>query len=122
MIPEEHRPFRESHRLAIVGFARKGSPPPLSPVYYDVDGDENRPLNDEDSWQGHGSRPLGEFTLCIAVAATARMAKVIKGNALPGSARPVLEERAQSEGRVAVRVKPYSFFKTDPVGVRPSTS
>ena len=32
------------------------------------------------------------------------------GSALPESARPAMEERARSEGRVVLRVTPESYF------------
>jgi PPOX class probable F420-dependent enzyme len=144
MIPEEHRPFIESHKLAIVGFARKSGPPSLSPVYYYLDGDEIVFSTTKTRGKGMAAARQGELTLCIvdmqppfpyltifgnahadeesAAAAMIRMAEVITGNALPDAARPVMEQRAASEGRVAIRVTPTDFVKTNPVQTRPTSS
>jgi PPOX class probable F420-dependent enzyme len=138
MIPEEHRPFIESHKLAIVGFARKSGPPSLSPVYYYVDGDEIVFSTTKTRGKGMAAARQGELTLCIvdmqppfpyltifataradgetAAEAMMRMAEVITGKALPEAARPMIEQRAASEGRVAIRVTPTDFFLTRPIG------
>jgi PPOX class probable F420-dependent enzyme len=134
MIPDEHRPFIESHKLAVVGFARKSGPPSLSPVYYYMDGDEIVFSTTKTRGKGMAAARQGELTLCIvdmqppfpyltifgkarvdetaAVEAMMKMAEVISGNALPDSTRPMMEQRAASEGRVAIRVIPTDFFKT----------
>ena len=65
MIPEEHRPFIESHKLAVVGFTRKSGPPSLSPVYYYVDGDEIVFSTTKTRGKGRAVARTGELTLCI---------------------------------------------------------
>lgn len=138
MIPEEHRPFLESHKLAVVGFARKSGPPSLSPVYYYLDGDEIVFSTTRTRGKGRAVARMHELTLCIvdtsppfpyltvfgkarldeasAVDAMVKMGEIMTGNVLPASARPMIEQRAQNEDRVAVRVAPTEFFLTRPIG------
>ena len=40
-----------------------------------------------------------------------RLAEVMTGNKLPDSARPAIEQRAQAEHRVVLRVTPVSFVE-----------
>ena len=138
MIPDEHRPFLEAHKLAVVGFARKSGPPSLSPVYYYLDGDEIVFSTTKTRGKGIAAARHGELTLCVvdmsppfpyltvfgeahvdheaAVDAMMKMAEIMTGNVLPESARPMIEQRAESEGRVAIRIKPTEFFLTRPIG------
>jgi PPOX class probable F420-dependent enzyme len=138
MIPDEHRPFLESHKLAVIGFARKSGPPSLSPVYYYVDGEEIVFSTTKTRGKGRAVARAGELTLCIvdmnppfpyltvygkarvdeeaAVDAMMKMGEIMTGNVLPEAARPMMEQRAENEGRVAIRVTPTEFFLTRPIG------
>ena len=138
MIPEEHRPFLESHKLAVIGFARKSGPPSLSPVYYYLDGDEIVFSTTKTRGKGRAVARFGELTLCVvdaqppfpyltvfgkatldeaaAVDAMMKMGEIMTGNVLPDAARPMMEQRAENEGRVAVRLTPTEFFMTRPIG------
>ena len=138
MIPEEHRPFLESHKLAVIGFARKSGPPSLSPVYYYLDGDEIVFSTTKTRGKGRAVARSGELTLCVvdaqppfpyltvfgkatldeaaAVDAMMKMGEFMTGNVLPDAARPMMEQRAENEGRVAVRLTPTEFFMTRPIG------
>ena len=138
MIPDEHRPFLESHKLAVVGFARKSGPPSLSPVYYYLDGDEIVFSTTKTRGKGRAAARTGELTLCIvdaqppfpyltifgkatideaaAVDAMMKLGEIMTGNVLPDAARPMMEQRAETERRVAVRVTPTEFFMTRPIG------
>ena len=138
MIPEEHRPFLESHSLAVVGFARKSGPPSLSPVYYFVDGDEIVFSTTTKRGKGRAVARSGELTLCIidtnppfpyltvfgtakaekesAVDTMMKIGEIMTGNKLPDAARGAMEQRAEAEGRVSVRLTPTEFFSTRPIG------
>jgi PPOX class probable F420-dependent enzyme len=137
MIPEEHRQFLESHKLCVVGYARKSGPPSLSPTYYYVDGDEIVFSTTKARGKGRAAARNPELTLCIvdmnppypylmvmgharvdeagAVDAMMKVGAIMTGNAVAEAVRPMLEQRAQDEGRVAVRFTPAEFFKTQPV-------
>lgn len=137
MIPEEHRPFLESHSLCIVGFNRKSGPPSLSPTYYWLDGDEIVFSTTTVRGKGRAVARGDDLAICVldtnppfpyllvygkasadeagAVDAMMKIGAIMTGNPLPDSARPMMEQRAANEGRIAVRVTPYDFFKTTPV-------
>jgi PPOX class probable F420-dependent enzyme len=143
MIPEEHRPFLESHSLAIVGFVRKSGPPSLSPVYYIVDGDAIVFSTTTQRGKGRAVARTGELTLCIidtnppfpyltvygtatsdettAVDTMMKIGQVMTGNPLPEAARGAMQQRAETEGRVSVRVTPTEFFSTRPIGSQQPT-
>ena len=44
-----------------------------------------------------------------------RIGEAMTGRPIPEAARPALEQRAQSEGRVVIRVKPAQFVSTRPL-------
>ncbi len=48
-----------------------------------------------------------------------KIGEIMSGNKLPDSARPMMEQRAASEVRIAVRVTPFDFFKTTPIPAQP---
>jgi hypothetical protein len=140
MIPDEHRPFIESHSLCIVGYNRKSGPPSLSPTYYWLDGDEIVFSTTKKRGKGRAVARGEDLSVCIiepnppfpyllvygrarsdeagAVDAMMRIGQIMTGNPLPESARPMMEQRAKDEGRIAVRVEPYGFFKTNPIPSR----
>jgi len=137
MIPEEHRQFLEKHSLCVVGFNRKSGPPSLSPTYYWLDGDEIVFSTTKVRGKGRAVARGEDLSLCVldtnppfpyllvygkagvdeagAVDAMMRIGEIMTGNKLPEAARPVMEQRAHNEGRIAVRVAPYDFFKTTPI-------
>lgn len=137
MIPEEHRQFLESHSLCIVGFNRKSGPPSLSPTYYWLDGDDIVFSTTKVRGKGRAAARNADIALCVldtnppfpyllvygkarvdeagAVAAMMKIGGIMTGNPLPEPARAALEQRAANEGRIAVRVTPYDFFKTTPI-------
>ena len=136
MIPDEHRQFLESHNVCVVGFARKSGPPSLSPVYYHVDGDEIVFSTTKTRGKGRAVARSPELTLCIvdadppyqyltvfgrarideasALEANLKAVEIITGSPISDAMRSVLEQRAKDEGRVAIRVTPVGYFKTQP--------
>jgi PPOX class probable F420-dependent enzyme len=137
MIPEEHRQFLESHNLCVVGFARKSGPPSLSPTYYYLDGDEIVFSTTKTRGKGRAVARNPELTLCIvdtnppypylmvmghasvdeegAVNAMMKVGEIMTGNPIHEAVRPMLEQRAKDEGRIAIRFTPVDFFKTTPI-------
>ena len=144
MIPEEHRQFLEKHSLCVVGFNRKSGPPSLSPTYYWLDGDEIVFSTTKVRGKGRAVARGEDLALCVldtnppfpyllvygkatgdeagAVDAMMKIGSIMTGRDLPDGARPALEERAKSEGRISVRVTPYDFFKTTPIPAQPPKS
>lgn len=136
-IPDEHRKFLEDHKLCVVGFARRSGPPSLSPTYYYVDGDEIVFSTTKVRGKGRAAARNPEMTLCIvdmnppfpylmvmgnarvdepgAVDAMMRVGAIMTGNPVTEAVRPLLEQRAKNEGRVAIRFTPTEFFQTQPI-------
>jgi PPOX class probable F420-dependent enzyme len=131
MTPEERRQFLETHRLAVVGIPREG-PPALTPVYYALDGDEIIISTTATRVKAKAVRKDPRITLCVlgeespfpyltvygqgrietegAVDVMARIGEKMTGRPVPDSARPALEERAQREQRVVLRVTPEGYY------------
>ncbi len=128
MATAEQKAFLEKHRLAIVGLGRKAGPPHMSPVYYVMDGDDILISTTESRFKAKAVRRNPEISLCVMAeempfpylliygAATIedtdpagvmmRVGEKMSGSKLPDAARPAVEQRAEAEGRVVLRVKP----------------
>jgi PPOX class probable F420-dependent enzyme len=137
MIPDEHRQFLESHNVCVVGFARKSGPPSLSPVYYYLDGDEIVFSTTKTRGKGRAVARSPEITVCVidtsppypyltvfgrarvdeegALEANLKAVEIITGSPVNDAMRPFFEQRAKEEGRVAIRVTPVGYFKTQPI-------
>lgn len=144
MIPEEHRQFLETHSLCVVGFNRKKGPPSLSPTYYWLDGDELVFSTTKARGKGRAAARGEDLAHCVldtnppfpyllvygnasadeagAVDAMMKIGEIMTGNKLPDAARPMMEQRAHNDGRIAVRVTPYDFFRTTPIPAQPRKS
>ena len=127
----EEREFLKANRLVIVGMNRKAGPPHLTPVYCVLDGDDllmsttASRLKAKAVWRNPdvslcviGEQPPCPYLLIYgkgtieqegAVGAMMQVGARMTGNPVPESARPALEERARSEGRVVLRVRPESI-------------
>ena len=132
MTPEERRQFLESHRLAIVGAERRSSSPQLSPVYYVLDGGDILISTTAARAKTRAVRRDPRVSLCVlgeqypfpyltvygrgrienerVVDTMMRVGEKMTGNPLPESVRPAIEERAQKEQRVVLRVTPESYY------------
>jgi PPOX class probable F420-dependent enzyme len=137
MIPDEHRQFLEGHNVCVVGFARKSGPPSLSPVYYYLDDDEIVFSTTKTRGKGRAVARSPEITVCVidtnppypyltvfgsarvdedgALEANLKAVEIITGGPISDAMRSVLEQRAKDEGRVAIRVTPVGYFKTQPI-------
>ncbi len=132
MTPEERKAFLKDHRLAIVGAERKDAPPQLSPVYYVMDGDDLLISTTATRAKAKVIRRDPRVSVCVlgeqqpfpyltvygrgrietdgAVDVMMAVGGVMAGNPLPESMRPAIEQRAEKEQRVVLRVTPQSFF------------
>lgn len=127
----EEREFLKANRLVVVGLNRKAGPPHLTPVYYVLDGDDLLMSTTASRLKARAVRRNPDVSLCVigeqppfpylliygkgtieqegAVDAMMQVGARMTGNPVPESARPALEERARSEGRVVLRVRPESI-------------
>ncbi len=132
MTPEERKAFLSEHRLAIVGAERKDAPPQLSPVYYVMDGDDLLISTTATRAKAKVIRRNARVSVCVlgeempfpnltiygrgrietdgAVDVMMAVGGAMAGNPLPESMRPAIEQRAEKEQRVVLRVTPQSFF------------
>lgn len=130
MISNEQRDFLQNNRLCIVGFDRRGKPPHMSPVYYAMDGDEIVISTTASRYKAKAIKRNAQVSLCVlgeqppfpyllvsgngvveedgAVETMMKIGERMTGNPVPESARPAVEERARTEGRVVLRVRPES--------------
>jgi PPOX class probable F420-dependent enzyme len=128
MTPEEQKTFLEEHRLVIVGLAKRSRGPHMSPVYYTLDGDHILISTTAARWKAKAVRRGTAISLCVlgealpfpylllygtavieeegAAAVMRKIGERMTGNAIPDSALPAIEERAQREGRVVLRFTP----------------
>ena len=132
MTPEERKAFLSEHRLAIVGAERKDAPPQLSPVYYVMDGDDLLISTTATRAKAKVIRRNSPVSVCVlgeqppfpyltvygrgrietegVVDVMMAVGGAMAGNPLPESMRPAIEQRAEKEQRVVLRVTPQSYF------------
>jgi PPOX class probable F420-dependent enzyme len=133
----EQKTFLESHRLVVVGISRKAGPPHMSPVYYVMDGDDVLISTTASRFKAKAVRKNDDLSLCVlgeaspfpyllvygkasieehgAAQAMRKIGERMTGNPIPDAAMPAIEQRAQDEGRVVLRVKPTAFLSTVPL-------
>ncbi len=135
---EQRREFVHDHRTAIFGYNRAEHGPAMSIVYYVADDDELHVSTMAERAKakavGRGSRvslcvldeqwpPTYLQLYCDAVIETdfdavvdvmMRIAGVMAGKAMSDELRPMVEEGARAEQRVAIRLRPYATFYTPP--------
>lgn len=131
MTPEERRQFLQQHRLCVVGYERKGGPPSLSPVYYVMEGEDLLISTTASRAKAQAVRRNPDVSVCVlgeampfpyltvygsgrieeggAVDVMMKVGGAMSGNPVPEAARPAVEERARTEGRVVLRVTPHSY-------------
>ena len=132
MTPEERKEFLGTHRLAIAGLERDNRPPHLSPVYYVMDGDDLLISTTQTRVKAKLARRAGRLSLCVigeqppfpyltvsgrariedegAADLMMRVGEAMSGRPVPDSMRPAIEERAQREQRVVLRLTPEAFY------------
>jgi PPOX class probable F420-dependent enzyme len=130
--PEERKKFLEEHRLAVLGVEREGKPPHLTPVYYAFDGDQIIVSITKSRVKARLIERAGRVTLLVldesfpfdyvavmgaarleekgAVETMARIGEKMYGRPIGDDVWPQLEERAQREGRIVLRITPESYY------------
>lgn len=135
---EERKAFVKQHRTAVFGYGRKQDGPAQSIVYYVTDGDELLVSTMGARAKAKAVERLGQVSLCVldeqwpptyvvvycdakierepkaVTDLMMRIAGVMAGKQMPESVRPMVEQGAQKEGRVVVRLAPYATFCTPP--------
>lgn len=135
---EQRRAFVREHRMAVFGTNRKSDGPAQSIVYYVGDGDDLLVSTMAERAKAKAVERLGKVSLCVLdeqwppsyvvvycdarverepAAVTElmmRIAGVMAGKPMPEAVRPLVEQGAQREGRVVLRLSPYATFHTPP--------
>lgn len=137
MTPEERRQLLEESRYCVVSYNRKSGPPAQSPVYYVLDGDDLLISTTATRAKGRVFSKPREVSVCVlsekphpsppyvtiygtgtietegAVDLMMRIGHVMRGEPVPESARPAVEERAKNEQRVVLRIRPERYVDRD---------
>jgi Pyridoxamine 5'-phosphate oxidase len=136
--PEQRRVFVFEHRTAIFGYSRAQHGPAMSIVYYAVGQDELLVSTMAERAKAKVVARNPKVSLCVldeqwppsyvqvycdavietdfdfVVEVMMRIAGVMAGKPMPDEVRPMVEEGARSENRVALRLTPYATFYTPP--------
>jgi len=132
MTPEERRKFLEEHRFGVLGVERDGKPPHLTPVYYVLDGDDVIVSITRSRVKARLIEKAGRVTFCVldeqfpfdyvaingtarleddgAVDVMARIGEKMYGRPVGPEMRPMLEERAEKEVRIVLRITPEPYY------------
>jgi hypothetical protein len=138
MTPEERRQFVLDHRTAIFGYPRAEHGPAMSIVYYSAEPDEIVVSTMAERAKAKAVARNPKVSLCVldeqwppsyllvycdavldtdfdfAVDVMMRIAGVMAGQSMSEDVRPMVEEGARIEKRVALRLRPYATFYTPP--------
>ena len=129
MLSDQQKEFLNENRFCVVSYGRKSGPPAMSPVYYVLDGDDILISTQTTKDKGKVFANERDISLCILAethptpryltiygkaktepeGAADLLVQVVgkaQGNPLPDAMRPAMEAKAQSEGRVVLRVRP----------------
>jgi len=136
----QRRQFVRDHRTCIFGYGRHDHGPAMTVVYYVMDDDGDDLLISTMAARGKARAVArnGKVSVCIldekwplsyvqvygdavvdhdrALAADVltRVLGLMAGEAVPESRRPQIEQMAEDEQRVVIRVRPYATFVTPP--------
>jgi nitroimidazol reductase NimA-like FMN-containing flavoprotein (pyridoxamine 5'-phosphate oxidase superfamily) len=138
MTPEQRRQFVLDHRTAIYGYNRAQDGPAMSIVFYAADPQEIVVSTMAERAKAKALARNPKVSLCVldeqwppsylqvycdatidtdfdfVVDVMMRIAGVMAGQPMSGDVRPMVEEAARIEKRVAVRLRPYATFYTPP--------
>jgi Pyridoxamine 5'-phosphate oxidase len=138
MTPEERRQFVLDHRTAIFGYNRAQHGPAMSIVFYAAEPGEIVVSTMAERAKAKAVARNPKVSLCVldeqwppsylqvyceaqidtsfdfVVDVMMRIAGVMAGTPMSEDVRPMVEEGARVEGRVAVRLQPYATFYTPP--------
>jgi hypothetical protein len=138
MTPEQRRQFVLDHRTAIFGYGRAKDGPAMSIVYYSAQPDEILVSTMAERAKAKAVERNPKVSLCVldeqwppsylqvycdatidtdfdsVVDVMMGIASVMAGTPMSQDVRPMVEEGARMEKRVAVRLRPYATFYTPP--------
>ena len=139
MTPEERRAFVRDHRTAIFGYNRAADGPAMSIVYYVIGPDDTILVSTMAARaKAKAVARQSKVSLCVldeqwpptylqvycdaeidtdqthTVDLMMDIAGVMAGAPLDESVRSLVEEGAEQEGRVVLRLRPYATFETPP--------
>jgi hypothetical protein len=136
--PEERRQFVLDHRTAIFGYNRAKDGPAMSIVFYAATPDEIVVSTMAERAKAKAVARSSKVSLCVldeqwppsylqvyceaeietdfdqVVDVMMQIAGVMAGQPMSPDVRPMVEEGARTEKRVAVRLRPYATFYTPP--------
>jgi Pyridoxamine 5'-phosphate oxidase len=134
----ERRKFVLDHRTAIFGYNRAADGPAMSIVYYSADPEEIVVSTMAERAKPKAVMRSPKVSLCVldeqwppsylqvycdaridtdfdfVVEVMMRIAGVMAGKPISEDVRPMVEEGARAEKRVALRLRPYATFYTPP--------
>jgi PPOX class probable F420-dependent enzyme len=135
---EQRRQFVRDHRTCIFGYGRKEHGPAMTVVYYVMDGDDMLISTMAAREKAKAVARGGKVSLCVldeqwpltyiqvygdavvehdraqAVDVLTRVIGLMAGETVPEIRRPQIEQMADDEQRVVIRVMPYATFETPP--------
>jgi len=138
MDPEQRRQFVRDHRTGIFGYNRANDGPAMSIVFYAATADEILVSTMAERAKAKAVARSPKVSLCVlderwppsylqvyceaeldtsfdsVVDVMMQIAGVMAGQPMSEDVRPMVEEGARVEKRVAVRLRPYSTFYTPP--------
>jgi hypothetical protein len=138
MTPEQRRQFVYEHRTAIFGYNRAQHGPAMSIVYYAAGPEEIVVSTMAARAKAKAVARSPKVSLCVldeqwppsylqvycdavidtdfdlVVDVMMRIAGVMAGTPMSEDVRPMVEEGARAENRVAIRLQPYATFYTPP--------
>jgi Pyridoxamine 5'-phosphate oxidase len=138
MTPEERRQFVLDHRTAIFGYGRAQHGPAMSIVFYSAEPEEIVVSTMAERAKAKAVARNPKVSLCVldeqwppsylqvycdaeidanfdfVVDVMMRIAGVMAGTLMSDDVRPMVEEGASTEKRVALRLRPYATFYTPP--------
>ena len=138
MTPEERKQFVLDHRTAIFGYRRAKHGPAMSIVYYSADPEEIVVSTMAERAKAKAVARDPKVSLCVldeqwppsylqvycdatidtdfdfVVDVMMRIAGVMAGAPMSEEVRPMVEDGARVEKRVAIRLRPYASFYTPP--------
>jgi PPOX class probable F420-dependent enzyme len=138
MNADQRRQFVREHRTAIFGYGRQHDGPAMSIVYYTMEDEEIVVSTMAARAKAKAVARSPKVSICVldeqwpptylqvyceatvesdfdrVVDVMMSIAGVMAGSAMPEEVRPMVEEGARAEGRVALRLRPYATFYTPP--------
>lgn len=138
MDQEQRRQFVRDHRTCIFGYGRKEHGPAMTVVYYVMDDEDMLISTMAGREKAKAVARDGRVSLCVldeqwpltyiqvygqavvehgraqAVDVLTKVIGLMAGETVPESRRPQIEQMAEDEQRVVIRVTPYATFETPP--------